>query len=95
MLLDSYTAERHAKAVELIEFDKDMARLFSEKPKSAEEAAQFQRYFEQHGRYKPHRNEREPSHGLDISDEFVFVVNLTGPSDHIARDTADNLRHSR
>ena len=34
-LLDTYTAERHAKAVELIEFDKDMARLFSEKPKSS------------------------------------------------------------
>ncbi len=50
-LLDTYTAERHAKAVELIEFDKDMARLFSEKPQSAEEAAQFQSYFQKHGRY--------------------------------------------
>lgn len=50
-LLDTYTAERHAKAVELIEFDKRMARLFSERPKTADEAAQFQRYFEKHGRY--------------------------------------------
>lgn len=50
-LLDTYTAERHAKAVELIEFDKDMARLFSEKPKTADEAAQFQSYFQKHGRY--------------------------------------------
>ena len=50
-LLDTYTAERHAKAVELIEFDKDMARLFSERPENDDEAAQFQRYFQQHGRY--------------------------------------------
>ena len=50
-LLDTYTSERHAKAVELIEFDKDMARLFSERPKTADEAAQFQRYFQRHGRY--------------------------------------------
>ena len=50
-LLDTYTAERHAKAVELIEFDKDMARLFSEKPKTADEAARFQNYFQKHGRY--------------------------------------------
>ena len=50
-LLDTYTAERHAKAVELIEFDKDMARLFTERPTSSEEAAQFQRYFQKHGRY--------------------------------------------
>ena len=50
-LLDTYTAERHAKAVELIEFDKDMARLFSERPKNVDEAARFQSYFEKHGRY--------------------------------------------
>ncbi len=50
-LLDTYTAERHAKAVELIEFDRDMARLFSERPRTADEAAQFQRYFQKHGRY--------------------------------------------
>ncbi len=50
-LLDTYTAERHAKAIELIEFDKDMARLFSERPTTADEAARFQSYFEKHGRY--------------------------------------------
>ncbi len=50
-LLDTYSAERHAKAVELIEFDKDMARLFSDRPKTADEAAQFQTYFQKHGRY--------------------------------------------
>ena len=51
MLLNTYSEERRAKAKELIDFDKDMARLFSAKPKSADEAAQFQRYFKRHGRY--------------------------------------------
>jgi len=50
-LLHSYSQERQAKAKELIEFDRDMARLFSAKPKTAEEAAQFQSYFKKHGRY--------------------------------------------
>lgn len=50
-LLHSYSQERQAKAKELIEFDRDMARLFSAKPKNAEEAAQFQSYFKKHGRY--------------------------------------------
>lgn len=50
-LLDTYSAERQAKAKELIDFDKDMARLFSAKPKTAEEAALFQAYFKRHGRY--------------------------------------------
>ncbi|MDB4212284.1 FAD-dependent monooxygenase [Ascidiaceihabitans sp.] len=50
-LLHSYSQERCAKAKELIAFDRDMARLFSAKPKNAEEAAQFQSYFKKHGRY--------------------------------------------
>ncbi|KIN61578.1 putative Flavin-containing monooxygenase [Sulfitobacter noctilucae] len=50
-LLHSYSGERQAKAKELIDFDRDMARLFSAKPKDAAEAAQFQRYFKKHGRY--------------------------------------------
>ena len=50
-LLDTYTEERQANAEELIEFDKDMARLFSAKPKDTTETAQFQRYFKKHGRY--------------------------------------------
>ena len=50
-LLDTYSSERRAKAKELIDFDKDMARLFSAKPKDAQQAAQFQRYFKTHGRY--------------------------------------------
>lgn len=50
-LLDTYSEERRAKAKELIDFDKDMARLFSAKPKNAAESAQFQQYFKKHGRY--------------------------------------------
>lgn len=50
-LLDSYSAERRAKAKELIDFDRDMARLFSARPRNAAEAAQFQSYFKKHGRY--------------------------------------------
>ena len=50
-LLDTYSEERRAKAKELIDFDKDMARLFSAKPKDAAKADQFQQYFKKHGRY--------------------------------------------
>ncbi len=50
-LLHSYSEERRAKAKELIDFDRDMARLFSAKPMNTEEAAQFQSYFKKHGRY--------------------------------------------
>ncbi|GFE64940.1 FAD-dependent monooxygenase [Litoreibacter roseus] len=50
-LLHTYSAERHAKAQELIEFDRQMARLFSAKPRDDDEAAEFQRYFKKHGRY--------------------------------------------
>ncbi|MCX7560166.1 FAD-dependent monooxygenase [Sulfitobacter sp. F26204] len=50
-LLHSYSSERQSKAKELIDFDRDMARLFSARPKDAAEAEQFQRYFKKHGRY--------------------------------------------
>ena len=50
-LLHTYTQERQVKAKELIDFDRDMARLFSAKPKTAAEAEQFQTYFKKHGRY--------------------------------------------
>ena len=50
-LLATYSEERQAKAKELIDFDRDMARLFSARPKTPEEAATFQRYFQKHGRY--------------------------------------------
>ena len=50
-LLNTYSTERQAKAQELIDFDRDMARLFSRKPENATEAEQFQQYFKKHGRY--------------------------------------------
>jgi len=50
-LLNTYSHERQAKAQELIEFDRDMARLFSEKAKDAKAAKQFQSYFSKHARY--------------------------------------------
>ena len=50
-LLDTYSDERRAKAKELIDFDRDMARLFSERPKTRDKAASFQTYFKKHGRY--------------------------------------------
>ena len=50
-MLRSYSSERQAKAQELIDFDRDMARLFSAKATSPEDAATFQRYFQKHGRY--------------------------------------------
>ena len=50
-LLDTYSGERHAKAKELIDFDRDMARLISEKPKDRSQAELFQQYFQKHARY--------------------------------------------
>ena len=50
-LLRTYSEERQAKARELIDFDRDMAKLFSTKPKNAAEAEKFQEYFKKHSRY--------------------------------------------
>ena len=69
-LLTTYSDERRAKAKELIDFDRDMARLFSARPKSAEEAANFQRYFQKHGRYTA---------GVETTYETSSIV---GTADH-------------
>lgn len=57
-LLDSYSTERHSVAKELIDFDREFAKMFSAKPKrSGEESddaidpAEFQRYFVKQGRF--------------------------------------------
>ncbi len=50
-LLNTYSRERQSKAQELIDFDKDMAKLFSRKTQNSIEASQFQTYFKKHGRY--------------------------------------------
>ncbi|HSG14927.1 MAG TPA: 3-hydroxybenzoate 4-monooxygenase, partial [Anaerolineae bacterium] len=43
--------ERHAKAKELIDFDRDMARIFSERSDEGTVPEEFQRYFAKHLRY--------------------------------------------
>ena len=50
-LLYSYSIERQAKAKELIDFDRDMAKLFSARSEDGAVAEEFQRYFAKHGRY--------------------------------------------
>jgi phenol 2-monooxygenase (NADPH) len=76
-LLHSYSAERQAFAQELIDFDREIAKLFSAPPKNVAEAgsegidpAEFQKYFIQQGRftagtatrYAPSVISAEPSH---------------------------------
>lgn len=56
-LLHTYSQERQVVAQELIDFDREWARMFSDRPKQAGGEAQgvdpkeFQKYFEQHGRF--------------------------------------------
>ncbi len=50
-LLHTYSAQRQAKAKELIDFDRDMARLFSARSDDNAFSARFQEYFQKHGRY--------------------------------------------
>ena len=76
-LLDTYSAERHAVAQELIDFDRDLARMFSARPKDPSDPdsvgvdpAEFQRYFARQGRftagtathYAPSPITAEPAH---------------------------------
>ena len=55
-LLHSYSGERQSIAKELIDFDREFARMFSAKPKTAADEdgvdpAEFQRYFIKQGRF--------------------------------------------
>ena len=57
-LLHTYSAERQVVAQELIDFDRQWARMFSDKPKQGAsgesggvDPKEFQKYFEQHGRF--------------------------------------------
>ncbi|MEM5522216.1 FAD-binding monooxygenase [Sulfitobacter sp. AS59] len=57
-LLHSYSAERQAIAQELIDFDRAFAKMFSARPKTAQDTgqdtvdpAEFQRYFQKQGRF--------------------------------------------
>jgi len=50
-LLNSYSAERHDVARNLIEFDQEWARVISERNDDDADTPRFQRYFIDHGRY--------------------------------------------
>jgi phenol 2-monooxygenase len=50
-LLNTYSDERRAKAQELIDFDRDMARLFSSRTDDKAFADRFQKYVQKHARY--------------------------------------------
>jgi phenol 2-monooxygenase/3-hydroxybenzoate 4-monooxygenase len=56
-LLHSYSAERQVVAQDLIDFDREWAKMFSDRPKQGSEGGEgvdpkeFQRYFERHGRF--------------------------------------------
>lgn len=57
-LLDTYSAERHAVAEELIDFDREFARMFSAAPRAVDDAggegvdpSEFQSYFVRQGRF--------------------------------------------
>jgi 2-polyprenyl-6-methoxyphenol hydroxylase-like FAD-dependent oxidoreductase len=59
-LLHTYSAERQPAAQELIDFDREWAQMFSDRPKQGTEGAddsrgvdpkEFQKYFERHGRF--------------------------------------------
>ncbi len=59
-LLDTYSEERQVVAQQLIDFDREWARMFSDRAKKTEvegaetsgvDPKEFQRYFEQHGRF--------------------------------------------
>jgi len=57
-ILHTYSAERRTIAKELIDFDREFAKMFSARPKSAGEAdsdgvhpAELQKYFVKHGRF--------------------------------------------
>ena len=57
-LLHTYSAERQVVAQELIDFDREWAKMFSDRPKQASsfdaggvDPKEFQKYFERHGRF--------------------------------------------
>ncbi|WP_114965462.1 FAD-binding monooxygenase [Alkalilacustris brevis] len=56
-LLHSYSGERQTIAKQLIDFDRELARMFSARPKTGPDdtegvdPAEFQKYFVQHGRF--------------------------------------------
>lgn len=85
-LLHSYSAERRAKAKELIDFDRDMARLFSAKPRTPAEADLFQQYFKTHTRYTAGVETRYDPSGIvgDGAHQHLAKGQLVGKRFHSA-----------
>lgn len=73
-LLRTYSDERRAKAKERIDFDRDMAHPFSEKPKSPEEADRFQRYFKKHGRNTAGVETRYAPSSITMDNSYQFLA---------------------
>lgn len=77
-LLRTYSEERQAKAQELIDFDRDMARLFASEGRGDADTAQFQRYFQKHGRYTAGVETRyDPSPIISGADHQELAKGLT------------------
>lgn len=85
-LLHTYSAERGANAKELIDFDRDMARLFSAKPRTLTEADLFQQYFKTHARYTARVETRYDASGIvgDGTHQGLAKGQLVGKRFHSA-----------
>jgi phenol 2-monooxygenase (NADPH) len=88
-VLHTYSAERHAVAKELIDFDREFAKMFSAPPKTtgadndeSVDPAVFQKYFEQHGRFTAGTLTRyEPS-----------IISATQTHQHLAQGLTIGMR---
>ena len=76
-LLDTYSAERQAVAQELIDFDREFARMFSAPPRESGDAEgpgvdpqEFQRYFVQQGRFTAGVATRYAPSMITATDDF-------------------------
>jgi len=108
-LLHTYTGERQAVAQELIDFDREFARMFSAPPKESAEARgegvdpeDFQRYFVQQGRftagvatrYAPSMITGEPTY-QHLAEGFPVGMRFhSGPVVRLADAKPDHLGHS-
>jgi len=73
-ILKTYSRERQAIAKELIDFDREMARLFSSKKINLEEKNQFQTYFQKFGRYTAGVETRYGKSMLVLPDEHQSLA---------------------
>jgi phenol 2-monooxygenase len=80
-LLDTYSVERQVIAQELIDFDREFARMFSSAPRDAADAddegidpAEFQRYFAAQGRFTAGLATRYAPSGITAGPEFQHLA---------------------